>query len=492
MKNFTLRSLTWFAGICLAVACGGNSHKDPPDSEGTGGGDSGGKGGTDGKGGTGGKGGTSGKGGTDGKGGKGGTTPAGGEGGETPVGPPALTVIVDEAPEGATPTVTVTGPNGFSETITETTTFTDIEPGTYSVTSDVESARVDGVIVDSIFDLAITGSPAEVEEGETSIEVTWKKRPGTGMLWLGNYLSAQVLGYAENILGESNDSLTPTVILDMPALGSGNPVTGAIAFDAKGTLWVGYCDGTDNAPQAVAAFSAEKLGQSGSPQADIVIETPNDPVLDCVAALYPDPDGGLWVGFLNGGVVKYSAEQLSTSGAPTPAIHLTTDDNVFGNLADVLLDPYGNLWVAAYGSNAISMFTAAQITSSNPNITPTTRLGWLDYIGPSGITISPGPTPQLWASFYEGGYLAAFDLGITTANDPPESVSIYSNIIYFGAPEQLTFDKQGNLWVALHDSSQFAKIDADDLVTGDQEPSVVIGGPDIHSAYGIRFNPPAE
>jgi sugar lactone lactonase YvrE len=484
MRN---RSLGWVAvvvGFGTAVACGGNSHTDfgPNDDGGAGGDSSGGTAGS------GGKGGSSGRGGGSGSGGRGGTSGDGGTGGELPTS--TLTVVIGEAPNGEAPEVTVSGPDGFSETITETTTFADIEPGAYSVTSDLESARVDGTIVDSIFDLEVSGSPANVDEGEETIEVSWDQRPGTGMLWLGNLRDDRVLGYTESQLAESNGSLAPAVVLNMPPEGTGSAFTGAIAFDATGTLWVGYCRGPGLVPQAIAGFRPSKLAASGSPEADVVIQTPNSPDFDCVSALAPDPDGGLWVGFMDGGgFAKYSAEQLQTSGAPTPAV--SVGSSALGTLGDLLFDADGNLWSAAYASNRISKFTPEQLDESNASLVPDSSWTWSTKRGPVGLALSPGSGQTLWAAFYDSQNLAEFELGTAAGTDPAEVASVDSSV-FEGGPELLTFDEQGNLWVSLYDSNEIARIDADDLVTGTQSPSVVIGGSQIETAYALRFNPPAE
>ena len=268
--------------------------------------------------------------------------------------------------------------------------------------------------------------------------------------------------------------------------------TPTIAFDAKGTLWVGYCEGGNQAPQAIAGFSAAKLAASGSPEADIVITTPNDVPHDCVAALAPDPDGGLWVGFQDAGVAKYTAEQLAQSGSPAPSIAITS--STFGIINDILLDPEGNLWVPAYGSNRVNKLSAAQLAASNANITPEISWHWSDgnNNGPDGLAWKPGASPQLWVAFYDGGYIGAFAPNTPTGEDPTAAVTLTGDTIYNGGPAQLTFDEQGNLWSAFYFSDQFAKIDSADLVTGDQEPSVLIGGDDISGAYGIRLNPPPQ
>jgi sugar lactone lactonase YvrE len=195
------------------------------------------------------------------------------------------------------------------------------------------------------------------------------------------------------------------------------------------------------------------------------------------------------VGFLTGGVIKYSAEQLETSSDSAPEVII--QGTALVDLGDLLFDADGNLWTAAYTSNRINRYSPEQLDESDPNLTPDFSWTWSTARGPVGLALRNGSTPTLWGTFYDTSELVEFELDTAAGTDPAEATTITSTI-FDGGPEQLTFDEQGNVWIGLYDANEFVRIDAADLVTGDQTPAAVIGGNRIKTAYGIRFNPPAE
>lgn len=88
---------------------------------------------------------------------------------EPDVEPGSLTVEISGLPSGAAADVNVTGPDGFSEPLTATTTFKGLSPGDYVVTAN--DVTHDGVV----YDATVTGSPATVTEGgSVSAEVVYE------------------------------------------------------------------------------------------------------------------------------------------------------------------------------------------------------------------------------------------------------------------------------------------------------------------------------
>lgn len=82
--------------------------------------------------------------------------------------PGTLEVAVTGLASTAEADVSVTGPNGFSEQVTATTTFTGLVAGAYAVTAN--DVTVEGII----YNAAVTGSPANVPEGGTAtVTVTY-------------------------------------------------------------------------------------------------------------------------------------------------------------------------------------------------------------------------------------------------------------------------------------------------------------------------------
>ena len=56
-----------------------------------------------------------------------------------PSGPANLTINISGVPSGATASVIVTGPAGFNQTISQTTTLSDLTPGTYTLAAPILS-----------------------------------------------------------------------------------------------------------------------------------------------------------------------------------------------------------------------------------------------------------------------------------------------------------------------------------------------------------------
>src|ERR1700687_5394733 len=77
--------------------------------------------------------------------------------------------------------VVVTGPGGFTQTVTATQLLGTLVPGTYTVT--VNQVRVSGTIVDKAY--VGTGGTAAVAAGSTATSaVAYSLVAGTGKLWL--------------------------------------------------------------------------------------------------------------------------------------------------------------------------------------------------------------------------------------------------------------------------------------------------------------------
>ena len=105
-----------------------------------------------------------------------------------------------------------------------------------------------------------------------------------------------------------------------------------LAFDTSGDLWI--CDATGG---ELFEFAAASLGASGSLTPTVTITaTPVETIdgittsLDGPDGLAFDPSGNLWVSNLQsdnaGSVAEFTAAQLATSGNPSPAVFLDSDE----------------------------------------------------------------------------------------------------------------------------------------------------------------------
>ncbi len=100
--------------------------------------------------------------------------------------PPAATIkVAINAPSGVTVTATLKGPQGFTRTLTQTLAYTQLVPGTYTVTAVVSPPAQSSPIVDTVFVSSVSGSPAQiVAGGQATVTVNVSLRPGSGALWV--------------------------------------------------------------------------------------------------------------------------------------------------------------------------------------------------------------------------------------------------------------------------------------------------------------------
>ena len=134
-----------------------------------------------------------------------------------------------------------------------------------------------------------------------------------GSLWVSDEQARTVARYTAQELAASG-SPAPAVILSGDfALTSPR----GIAFDARGNLWV--ANGS-----RIVSFTPAQLAVTGAPDPDVVI-TPIAESLRVPEGLAFDADGSLWVMNAEGTLEKFKAADLTTTGAPLPAVQLEID-----------------------------------------------------------------------------------------------------------------------------------------------------------------------
>jgi hypothetical protein len=398
-------------------------------------------------------------------------------------------------PAGVTPSVTVTGGNGFSRTIANTTTLTGLGAGTYTVTAaPVTSANA---IVATVNTAAVSGSPATVRAGATpaTASATYGIRPGSGGLWVSNFGSAHTtVQYTAAQLAGTTSAAAAT------SIATGSEEEQASAFDAKGNLWV-----TINGGTSVVEYSALQLAAGGTPAPAVTISA-NAGSLNAPSGLAFDAAGDLWVAnYVESSIVEFTPSQLAVSGSPAPAVVI--GDAVIGDTANSLLgsiglafDGQGDLWVANLGTQSecfkakgasVVEFTPSQLAASGTP-TPVVALPRAkDLNGPFMIAFDA--TGNLWVTNGANipySVVAFSPAQLTTSGTPTPAIELTPNAGSLDGPAGLAFDASGDLWVAnMLNNSVVEFTPAQIAVSGAPVPATVITGSSLSAPFGIAFDP---
>jgi sugar lactone lactonase YvrE len=333
-----------------------------------------------------------------------------------PVGNLAVNVDVP-AGSGLRPNITVSGPGGFTRTVSGSEVLAGLAVGSYSAVPSAE--LVTGSIVGTVYVPRITGSPASIPAGGTAaIDVVYSARVGSGHLWvadsdaprLESYAGGQLAGSGtvrgdtelgltpfsspiSGALGSNGDlwfardaftvvrfsparqtsGAAPDVVLGMGRSGGFMDYVSGLAFDSSGNLWL-----ASNPPpglgtnRRILKFGASKLLASDtSPLPDVTLLSSS--------YWYPRPlafdrAGNLWAAdFSNDRLMKFAPSQLLADGAPAPATIISNvgPGNPLHHPIDIAIDGDGNLWVANLADESpadLVMYSATQaMAGGSPN-----------------------------------------------------------------------------------------------------------------------------
>jgi streptogramin lyase len=369
--------------------------------------------------------------------------------------------------------VVVTGPNGFRKSLTGKETLTRLEDGVYTFTGDIVIQREAGI--SKAYRLSFR--QVTVKRDTHNISIVYQLMPGSDKIWLGNQnapinQNLNIIAYGDEKLSTSA-TLTPDVRLTSRVtsirclafdedgnlwtadadkikmytwhqLGGSNATAQvtltheahALAFDRDGNLW--FSDG--KAASKIMRIPKKVLYQSGGNKADIVLE---GPAFNGSQSIAFDAAGNLWVANKSKhNVVKIPAEMLTNSASGIDnliTITCMSPPPVIGTLnapIGMAFDRGGNLWVGYFGPNVIAMIPSSQLSQSG-KITP--------------------------------------DIQITL------SVSVLLN--------QLAFDEDGSLWMALGEG-KFGKLGPQQLTSGGKKtPDVVISSAELRYGSGVALFP---
>lgn len=188
-----------------------------------------------------------------------------------------------------------------------------------------------------------------------------------GNLWITSGDNCQIVEY------RAGQFASPSLKL---GTGCHPPVVGplAIAFDAHGNLWIG---------DAGSSTVYEYPRGAAAPAPATVVALPP---LAFPTAIAFDAAGNLWVTRNDSTVFDYTPAQLAAGGDPPPATTLVIHG---AELVSLVFDASGNLWLADFSTSVIDELSTAQLTTSGV-VTPTAIIpaGATTVNQPTGLTFS--------------------------------------------------------------------------------------------------------
>lgn len=200
----------------------------------------------------------------------------------------------------------------------------------------------------------------------------------SGALWVADRIHSSLNMFTPAQL-QAGGAQTPAVIIGRVLGSLERPWP--MAFDAKGNLWVSNFDDS-----SVVGYSRAQIATSGYPVPFAAISF--SPGSSNPMGIAFDPQGNLWVGNLKDTLTKYTPDQLTSVGRPTPSVIITFSSiTTPGGLA---FDNSGALWVLGFVSSKLMKFNANQLTSSGspaPVVNITANSGSL--VIPGGMQFSP-------------------------------------------------------------------------------------------------------
>ena len=349
----------------------------------------------------------------------------------------SLSIAITGLPAGVAAAVLVSGPGGYTETVTASRVLAGLAPGSYTLTA----ATVDDghPIVPALYDASVATSGVDVVANDTAIAaVTHAWRVPTGRLWLSRDDPDGAVLAAYDAAQLTEDGAPAPVV----TIGNEPKVWTGIAFDAAGNAWVARYHPT----QAVVRFRADDLATSAARVPDVVLTSVAADVLDGPVRLAFDASGALWVSGKNSNtIVKYAPEQLASSGAPSPQVVLRSTPGSLAEPGALAFDPHGALWIANAGNDSVVMFTPAQLAASGSPTPTVTLTGTANTLSrPTGLAFDADGS--LWVAPLTGaGVLRYLPEQLLASGSPVPSATITG----FSRQLSLAFDHAGDLWVRM-------------------------------------------
>jgi sugar lactone lactonase YvrE len=278
-----------------------------------------------------------------------------------------------------------------------------------------------------------------------------------GDMWVSNYSGESLVEFtAAQVAAGGNQ--TPAITISGANTTFDGPET--CNFAPNGDLWIANSGSVNPGGDTLLAFTPAQLAAGGNLAPAITVSSTAGSLNYPFATLF-DPSGNLWVSNEEGHTIaKFTPAQLAASGAPTPAVTLSS--NGTGSIGEpwgLTMDGAGDLWVAnetdpALGKGSVSEFSLAELGSSgSPD--PITFISGTNTTfdnGPGGIAYIPPPPNYLMVGS-DGG---TFAFGSVNFAGSLPGLGVHVNNIVGAVP---TPDGKGYLMIG-SDGGTFAFGDA--------------------------------
>ncbi len=296
-----------------------------------------------------------------------------------------------------------------------------------------------------------TATPAATTSSSAGLYTPMAMAPDpsqNGDVWVANFQfsSGSIAEFSAGQLANGGNATPIAQILPDSASSLNQP--DGLAFDARGDLWVAnstnngfYCNAGSIIEYTAAQLAQLSANDRPTPAVTILVyggsTCPSNAVSDPWGMAF-DSSGDLWVASKTTGLVaEYTPAQLAQSGAPLPALMITSNGGSLEQPTALAFDPAGNLWVAntpsftTPNSGWLVEYTAAQLAQLSTNDSPTPAItissdGSGGIGAPDGISFDSGG--NLWVANYTGsngnGSVAEFTHGQLAVSGSPTPVTL--------------------------------------------------------------------
>lgn len=391
-----------------------------------------------------------------------------------------LRIEISGAPSGATPTISVTGPQGFSKTLSNSETLLNLASGAYEFKSEIIISRQP--FISQAFRLDNLMQKVTVKNDTQRVNLAFKLMPGSDKLWMGNQnalanTSTKLIAFNESAIASTQTANAIAKVTDKATSPKG------IAFDKFGNLWM-------------ADAYTLKMYEWHSLNKNNVLPKVVLNMKDPVPSITFDVDGNAWIsnGKKIGAISRIPFSNLYKSGAPVADIVLSGSG--ISGVQNIAFDKEGNLWANHDEKKSIVKINATSLARSSATVEADVVITCqskppvtMTLSGPKALAFDKNG--NLWVGFFGPNVIAmipASQQGTSVTVTPEIQITLSVGVLL----HSLAFDENGGLWTALA-SGKFGMLSPEQLRTGSKiKPDVIITSPELKYASGLAFYPLPE